>query len=191
MRENILDHAEMIVQDKGLGAVSFQQLADAVSLSKASVFHHFRNRDALALGLIERCRNKYGMEYSTIAAKKSPAPNKLREIVDSFDQGLRNNRLCLLAALGNSHKTLPEELQAELNETANAATRAFGRIFEQGAQEGSLHFNGSHTTAAQTFLALLQGLQQLARCSNNLDILKDSAASYITTLEASLSPAGL
>ena len=38
-----------MVQDRGLNAVSFQDLADAVGLRKPSVFHHFRNKEELTL----------------------------------------------------------------------------------------------------------------------------------------------
>jgi len=183
MREKILDCAEAIVQNKGLEAVSFQQLADAVGLSKASVFHHFRNSEALALALVGRCRSKYGEEYAAIAGKKLTAPKKLREVAASFEDGLRQDRLCLLAALGSSQPTLTESIREELKETAKAAGRTLERIYDQGREEGSLKFAGSSEDAARGFLALLQGLQQLARYSNDLDLFSPSVESYLTSLE--------
>lgn len=45
MRDKLLDYAEKTAQGKGLEAISFQQLADAVGLSKANVFHHFKNKE--------------------------------------------------------------------------------------------------------------------------------------------------
>lgn len=183
MREVILNQAESIVQANGLEALSFQQLADAAGLSKASVFHHFRNSEALALALIGRCRTKYGAEYAGISALKAPAPKKLREIVDNFSKGLRKNRLCLLAALGSSQNNLSKTLQLELKETAQAALRAFTQIFEQGKEEGSLSFEGSAQDAARAFLALLQGMQQLARYSGDSTTFDSTLEAYLSTLE--------
>ena len=40
-----------MVQDRGLNAVSFQDLADAVGLRKPSVFHHFKNKEELYASL--------------------------------------------------------------------------------------------------------------------------------------------
>ena len=51
MRERVLDAAEEMVQERGLAAVSVQQLADAVGLSNASVFHHVPNKQAVAEAL--------------------------------------------------------------------------------------------------------------------------------------------
>ncbi|MEM0965338.1 MAG: TetR/AcrR family transcriptional regulator [Verrucomicrobiota bacterium] len=183
MKEALLDHAEKVVQDKGLAAISFQQLADAVGLSKASVFHHFPNSEALALGLIERCRSKYGEEYSLIRDTDHTASDKLRQIAASFDNGLRNHRLCLLGALGSSQTTLSRKLQKELRATAQAAVQTISAIFEQGREERSLSFKGTATDAAQTFLALLQGLQHLARYSDDVKIFNTSVESYIKTIE--------
>jgi TetR/AcrR family transcriptional repressor of nem operon len=123
MREKILDAAEEIVQNKGLDAVSFQQLADAVGLSKASVFHHFRNTEALALALVGRCRSKYGEEYASIAGRNISAHKKLKEIAASFEAGLRNNRLCLLAALGSSQPTLSESMRGDSCSNFSTGTR--------------------------------------------------------------------
>ena len=184
MRDEILDFAEEVVQEQGLEALSFQQIADAVGLSKASVFHHFRNRDALAMSLIERCRTKYGAEYSAVTDRNIAAPTKLRKIASSFEKGLKNNRLCLLASLGSSQASLPEPLQIELKETADSSVRVFSRVFQQGLDEGTLHFTGSAVDAARSFLALLQGLQQLARFSQDLEIFDSTVGSYLSNMEA-------
>ncbi len=184
MREEILNFAESVVQEKGLDGLSFQRIADAVNLSKASVFHHFRNRDTLSLALIERCRSKYGAEYAAVTTRNVSAPKKLREIAASFESGLRNNRLCLLAALGSSQTSLPETLQIELKETANASVRTFARVFEQGREEESLSFEGTPENAARNFLAVLQGLQQLARYSQDVELFGSAISSYLKNLES-------
>jgi len=183
MKERILNFAESVVQEKGFEALSFQQIADAVNLSKASVFHHFRNRGTLALALIERCRSKYGAEYTAVTTRSVPASKKLREISLSFENGLRSNRLCLLAALGSSQASLPESLQIELKETANASVRTFAGVFEQGQEEGSLCFEGSPEDAARGFLALMQGLQQLARYSHDVELFGSTMNAYLKNIE--------
>ena len=150
-----------------------------MGLSKASVFHHFKNSEALALALVDRCGSKYGVEYNTIASSKSKAPKKLRDVAKSFEAGLKKNRLCLLAALGSSQPTLTERLQDSLGQTAKSGVRILARIFEQGKKEDSLRFEGTSKAAAQSYLALLQGLQQLSRYSKDLSIFKLSAEFYI------------
>jgi TetR/AcrR family transcriptional regulator, transcriptional repressor for nem operon len=182
MKEKILDAGQTMVQDRGLNAVSFQDLADAVGLSKASVFHHFKNKDALAMGLLKRCQTTYGAQYAEVLAKDLPAPKKLREIAQLFEAGLKSNELCLLGALGNGSGMLSKELQAELQSTADATIDRYKKVFEQGRREGTLTFEGSPKQAATAFLAMLQGLQVLARAQRDLAAFAKAASSYIQSI---------
>ena len=124
MRERVLDAAEAMVQERGLAAVSFQQLADAVGLSKASVFHHFPNKDEMAKALVDRCRTKYRAGYDAVIESDAPAPEKLERIAKLFDDGLQENRLCLLNSLGQSISILSDDVQSELRVSAIHAPRA-------------------------------------------------------------------
>ncbi|MFB3429638.1 MAG: TetR/AcrR family transcriptional regulator [Phycisphaerales bacterium] len=182
MREQILDAAEEMVQERGLAAVSFQQLADAVGLSKASVFHHFPNKEAVAAALVDRCQTKYGAEYGSVIEADLAAPEKLRRIAGIFERGLKENRLCLLNSLGQSVSTLSESVQADLKLSASRAIDRYAKVFEQGLREGSLSFEGEPADAAAAFLALLEGLQVLARAKRDQPMYMNAAMSYIASI---------
>lgn len=182
MRERLLDAAERLVQDRGLNAVSFQQLADAVGLSKPSVFHHFPSREALAQALVRRCHDEYGAAYDQVIGLDSPAPVKLAQMAALSAEGLRNDRLCLLAALGNSVATLAPSVRDDLRLTTSATIDRLTRVFEQGRREGSLRYEGSPADAAAAFLAMLQGLQVLARAKREPELLLRAATAAIESL---------
>ena len=182
MREEILDAAERMVQDRGFNAVSFQQIADEVGLKKPSIFHHFKNKAALALALVQRCQSKYGPFYGEIIEQQSGAPEKLRAVALSYAKDLLENRLCLLAALGNGSSSLPELAQEELRISANATIDRFSKIFKQGRKDQSLVFGGEPEAAATAFLAMLQGLQVLARTKQQSDVFEKAVESYISAL---------
>ena len=185
MREKLLDAAQTLVQGRGLNAVSFQDLADEVGLKKPSVFHHFPNKDVLAQSLMERCRTSYGARYGEILAREELSePEKLREIAQVFDEGLRTNHLCLLSALSNGVDDFSAELKAEMRETVSIATERYAKVFHDGREAGTLRFRGSPEEAATAFLATLQGLQVLARASGDLGSFAPAAASYIDTISA-------
>jgi len=184
MREQVLDAAEEMVQERGLAAVSFQQLANAVGLSKASVFHHFPNKEAVAAALVDRCQTKYGAAYGAVIDAELPAPEKLIKIAEIFEQGLKDNRLCLLNSLGQSVSTLTKAVQADLRLSASRAIDRYAKVFEQGLREGSLSFEGEPADAAAAFLALLEGLQVLARAKRDRPMYMKAAMSYIASITA-------
>ena len=185
MREKLLDAAQTLVQERGLNAVSFQDLADAEGLKKPSVFHHFRSKDALAQSLLERCRTTYGARYGEILKRRDlTEPEKLREIALVFDKGLRDDHLCLLGALANTCGDYSAELKKEMRETASLGIERYAKVFEDGRTVGTLDYNGSPDEAAAAFLAMLQGLQVLARAKADIDSFLPAAVSYIDSISA-------
>lgn len=183
MREKLLDAAQSLVQDRGLNAVSFQALADAVGLKKPSVFHHFRSKEDLALSLLERCRTTYGARYGEILQREDlDEPTKLREIAVVFEEGLRSDHLCLLGALSSSCSDFSDVVTADMQETAELVVQRYSRVFVEGREKGTLSFAGSPAAAAAAFLALLQGLQVLARAKGDVDSFGPAAESYIASI---------
>ena len=182
MKSKILDAAEQMVQDRGLNAVSFQDLADAVGLRKPSIFHHIRNKEELTLALIDRCATKHGPQYAEVVARDVSAPEKLRQIARIFEDGLVNQRPCLLAALGSSINTMPTKAVEELHATAQGAVERFAMVFEEGRRDGTLKFEGEPELAAMGFFAMLQGLQILARTKNDSAAFGKAASVYIDSI---------
>ncbi len=183
MREQILDAAQDLVQDRGLDAVSFQDVANAVGLKKPSLFHHFANKNALIIALLERCQSTYGATYrSVLDDSKIDALTKLRKIANLFEEELKSDHRCLLATLAGSHGVLSAELREQLRHTTEATIALYARAFAQGRREGTLHFEGSPKAAATAWLAMLQGLQTLARVQGNPGVFRSAAASHLRRL---------
>lgn len=185
MREKLLNAAQALVQDRGLDAVSFQDLADAVGLKKPSVFHHFRSKDELARSLMTRCRTTYGARYGEVLSREDlNEPDKLREIARIFDKGLRSDHLCLLSSLSQNCNGYSDDLKQEMHETVNLILARYAPVFEAGRQGGTLDFQGTAEDAATAFLAMLQGLQILARAKGDAEVFLPAALCYIDTISA-------
>ena len=183
MREQLLDAAQTLVQKRGLNAVSFQDLADAVGLKKPSVFHHFPSKDALARSLLERCRTSYGARYGAVLAREDIGePEKLREIARLFDQGLKEDHLCLLAAMASNGGEFSPELELDLEQTSSVAIERYTTVFATGRETGTLTYSGTPEEAATAFLAMLQGLQILMRSNGKTDAYLPVAMAYIDSI---------
>ena len=182
MRDKLLASAEQLIQTRGLTAMSFQQLADDVGLSKASVFHHFRNKEDLVLSLLEWCEAKYGPKYDAIVSAAIEAPAKLTRVAQAFEAELEDQGPCLLAAVGSSLNTLSPDAAEALREATNAFVSRFAAIFEQGRKEATLRFAGEPVDAAISFFAMMQGLQLLARAKADDGAFRRAADSYVGAL---------
>lgn len=66
-RENIIDAAMDIVRDQGVGRLTLDQAARAAGLSKGGVLYHFKSKDDLIRGMVQRlvdqCEQLNGDHY--------------------------------------------------------------------------------------------------------------------------------
>ncbi len=186
MREKLLESAERLVQTRGLNAASFQQLADEVGLSKASVFHHFRNKDDLVLSLIDWCESKYGPKYDAIIDEGDGAPAKLERIAREFEAELSEQGPCLLAAVGGSFNTLSPAVAVALRQATEHFVARFASVFQQGVEDGTLQFDGEAADAATGFFAMMQGLQLLVRAKADVHAFRRAADAYLSSLKSTV-----
>ena len=59
-RTKILDSAQRLIQTRSFHGFSFQDIADEVGIRKASLYHHFDSKDAVALAVLERAAEWVG-----------------------------------------------------------------------------------------------------------------------------------
>jgi TetR/AcrR family transcriptional repressor of nem operon len=67
----LLQRAQILLQTKGFNALSFQELADAIGIRKASVYHHFSTKQDLAVAAIRDYAQRFE-EWARGVEGKSP-----------------------------------------------------------------------------------------------------------------------
>ena len=86
-RSRILDAAERLIRDRGVGQLSVDAVAAEAQVSKGGFFHHFKSKDELLLAIVERLVEQVNAELTTRAAK-DPEPRGARlraQIALAFD----------------------------------------------------------------------------------------------------------
>ncbi|MBC8508326.1 MAG: TetR family transcriptional regulator [Anaerolineales bacterium] len=76
-KEQILVAAAQIFSQKGYHATSMQDIADAVELKKASLYHHIAKKQDILLILLDRALDLVIQQVSEAIAGEEPAPEKL------------------------------------------------------------------------------------------------------------------
>ena len=92
-RTKILNSAQRLIQTRSFGGFSFQDIADEVGIRKASLYHHFDSKDAVAIGVLKR-----GADWVTgqlDATKELAPPERLERYFDLFhDLHGKAERMC-------------------------------------------------------------------------------------------------
>ena len=90
-REEIILAAAEVLQRSGYEAATMKDIAAAVNLTAASLYHHFRNKDTLLLAVLELGLEVVIRQIEPIAASELPADEKLRAMICAHVVGLTQN----------------------------------------------------------------------------------------------------
>lgn len=168
-KTKILDTAEDLIQHVGVNAMSYKHIAEAVGIRKASIHHHFAQKEKLVNELLERCQKTYGDQYKDIVEGEGRAPVKLRQLAEVYEQGLIKGRICLVGSMSSDRNTLHTDSCKVLDYTIQKTIRTFREVFAQGKEEESLVFTESPDEAASAYFSFLVGAQIIALSLNGVE----------------------
>ena len=104
-REDILEAAAQVFRQKGFHGASMSDIAAAVSLQKASLYHHVSSKQEILLELLERALELLLERISGITRQKISADEKLYRMIREYLQILIEN-IDLAAVLLFEHRSL-------------------------------------------------------------------------------------
>jgi AcrR family transcriptional regulator len=83
-RDDILDAAAQVFREKGFHGASMQDVAAAVNLQKASLYHHVASKQEILLALLERALAMLTDQIGRVASQPLPADEKLRRMMRAY-----------------------------------------------------------------------------------------------------------
>ena len=110
-RDDILDAAAQVFRQKGFNGASMQDIAAAVNLQKASLYHHVSSKQEILLALLDRALGMLTEHIAGIAAQDLPADQKLRQMIRAYLAALSDNS-ALSSVLLFEHRSLDKKSHA-------------------------------------------------------------------------------
>ncbi|MBI5842663.1 MAG: TetR/AcrR family transcriptional regulator [Chloroflexi bacterium] len=110
-RDDILDAAAQVIRQKGFHGASMSDIATAVNLQKASLYHHVSSKQEILLDLLERALQMLTERISMIATSDASADEKLRQMIKVYLQSLAENS-DLSSVLLFEHRSLDKKSHA-------------------------------------------------------------------------------
>ena len=102
-REHILARAAELFAQRGYSAASMNQVALACGLSKPSLYHYFRDKDALLVEIAEGHVLRLHSLVTEVVAQQLPAEARLRELIRRF--------VSEYASAQHAHRVLTEDVK--------------------------------------------------------------------------------
>ena len=85
-RQRILDVAEQLLLERGYAGFSYQDIADAVGIRKASIHHHFPAKEDLGRAIIERTRLRLNDGRGPMAEDGEQAKKQFERFLRFFER---------------------------------------------------------------------------------------------------------
>jgi AcrR family transcriptional regulator len=110
-RDDILDAAAQVFRQKGYHGASMSDIAGALDVQKASLYHHVESKQEILLALLERALAMLTEHISTISTQDISPDQKLRIMIRGYLSGLAENA-DLTSVLLFEHRSLDKKSHA-------------------------------------------------------------------------------
>lgn len=167
-KTTLLNSAERAARTRGFDGFSYADLAADVGITKASIHHHFTNKAALAVALMQRYYADLDTACNEIDQDHVTGARRLTALITRYLGALEGGQsLCLCVSFSTSTKSLSADTIAEMNRFRTMMTQWLEKVFSLGqADETILHVANPAAEAAAT-LPLLEGAQLAARVAQD------------------------
>jgi AcrR family transcriptional regulator len=130
-REDILEAAAQVFRQKGFHGASMQDIASAVSLQKASLYHHVSSKQEILLALLDRALELLLERISSISNQDIPADAKLQQMVRAYLRILTEN-MDLSSVLLFEHRSLERKQHARHVPNRDKFEALWRTVLEEG-----------------------------------------------------------
>ncbi len=163
-RNDLLDIAQHLVQERGFNAISYADLSARLGIRNASVHYHFPSKADLGVALVQRYRARLERQLAQLDTTGAPPAERLRAYLHGYRAVVHEDgRICLCAVLAGDYNTLPEAMQREVRAFFDLNERWLTQVLTEGRARGDLRYPGAPQDAASSVLATLEGAMLLAR----------------------------
>lgn len=83
-RDHILEAAANVFRQKGYHGASMADIADAVQLQKASLYHHFASKQEILVALLDRALEMVVQRVGVVTGQALPPEEKLRLAIRTY-----------------------------------------------------------------------------------------------------------
>ena len=134
-RDEILEAAAQIFSQKGYNATSMSDIASAVNLQKASLYHHISSKQEILLSLLDEALDLLTGRMNEVLFQPLPADRKLKIAMEIYLETLAEQR-DLAAILLLEHRSLNPELRVQHLPRRDRFEGLWKNLIQMGVDEG-------------------------------------------------------
>ena len=178
-REQILAVARSLIETRSYLGFSFQDVADAIGIRKASLYHHFPTKEALGIAVIREATQLFkNWEAARVRAPKDALESYFRMYRNTLKAG---SGMCPAGALTPGWDCINEELRQAVQELRNTQvlwlTGVLGALAPAGHKKGA-----SAASLAAYVFSVCQGALLASRMTGRAEDFDEAIAQLRSSL---------
>ena len=163
-KEQIVDVALDLLQIHGFENFSFLDIANHLSITKASIHHHFAKKEDLGVALCAAIQAWHEKAFATILVEQTSPRLQL----DTYINGMLRfacgkNKVCPLSSLQADINSLPMAMQDSLRQLDEHELAFIADILERGRDAKEFNFSGNAKAQATVLVLSVKGALQYSR----------------------------
>ena len=176
-KTELLHEASRMLLSKGLNGFSLQELASSLNIKKASLFHHYPSKVALAIELYRFYQEAFLSWVERY--QKLPPEKQIINYAETLTTWIcEKKRVCPVGALSLEWQLVDPELQNEIKKLHEIQKNWLSALFRE------MEIKIPRGEAVMGTMALLQGSIQLARINDDTKIVVKNLKSYLKSIKA-------
>ncbi len=177
-RGRILHEARSLFTRQGYAAVSMQQIADAASVNKATLYHHFRDKEDLFVAVMAEEFARTTAEVAAAIAAGGTLREQLCRVAAHVFSSLQSDFGRLVADL---HEHVSERRRSELRGRNSPPWEAIGVAVERAIEKGEVR-DVDPDLVARLFFGMVRSQIWWAKYDADHPIPDDRLAATITDM---------
>lgn len=134
-KDGIIQVAAKIFSEKGYHATSMQDIAEAVNLQKASLYHHFSSKQEILAEILDQALDLINNRLESVLVQPLSADQKLRQAMISYFQTIAEYQN-LSAVLLLEMRSLEPDLKNRQAPRREKFERLWKELIIEGRQQG-------------------------------------------------------
>jgi TetR/AcrR family transcriptional repressor of nem operon len=161
----IVAHARSMLVGGGYNSFSYADIADKVSITKASIHHHFPSKSSLVKTVVALYREEARTGLAALEGKLGDPMAALSAYANYWAECIRsgNAPFCICAMLATEMPTIPEEVALEVRGHFQDLLAWLTSVLKKGAALGQFHLVKGPAVEARSFMAVVHGAMLTAR----------------------------
>jgi TetR/AcrR family transcriptional regulator len=136
--QTILAQAQLLFAERGFDGVSVSDVAKAARVSKANIFHHFGNKQALYMEVLKSSLSEHDELTEHLQPERAPIEQRLQHFLEAHAAHLQQHPQSARLVLRELLEDRSEVTQQLAEQTTDAQFRQLLSLLQEGQQAGEI-----------------------------------------------------